>query len=223
MEVVSMKTVSRTAATAAILGILILVPVTRAVPEAGPMAEVKAAVDRVVAILSQPDADCPDPFREKLERVVKVVENNFADQEMVRRTAGAHWKKLNPEERKELTGLFTKLLWRSYMGRLKLFENQKITYSKELIDGDYAQVESLIAHRGEMIPLDYRLKRLDGRWMIYDMIIDGMSLVANYRRQFNKIINREGYPGLVSRLKKKLDEVEKQDPLSCEPPQLDKG
>ena len=205
------------------LGLILWAHPAQAATQAGPLAEVKAVVDQVLDILSRPDADCTDPFQEKLNDVWKVVEGSFADREMVRRTTGAHWKKLDPVQRRELTELFTKLLWRSYLGRLKMFEDQKITYVRELIDGNYAEVESRIIHRGERIPLNYKLKRLDGRWMIYDMIIDGMSLVANYRRQFNQIIRREGYPGLMGRLRKKLAEVENRDSTECEPPVLDKS
>jgi len=217
-----MRATLRAGAGAVVLSLSVLVPLAWGAAGAGPLAVVQDAVGQVVAILSQPDQGSTEPFQEKLKAVWTVVEKNFADQEMVRRTAGSHWKSLDPEQRKELTVLFTKLLWRSYLGRLREFENQKISYTKEMIDGDYAEVESQIVHRGEKIPLNYKLIRLDGRWLIYDMVIDGMSLVANYRRQFNQIINREGYPGLVGRLRKKLDEVENREPSNGAPPKLDK-
>jgi phospholipid transport system substrate-binding protein len=176
--------------------------------EEGPTAELKKAVDEVLAIIADESISGPGAMKKKLDLAWEVINKYFADGEMTRRVMAKHWKKRTDEEKKEMTHLFSELLRRSYLSRLELFEGQELFYDKERIDGEFAKIESHFQYHGERIPLGYSLHKIEGKWMLYDMIIDGVSLIANYRRQFGKIIRKEGYKGLVKRLETKLAEEE---------------
>ena len=172
----------------------------------GPTQELKKAVDQVLAIMVDESITGPGAMKKKLDKAWEVINLYFADEEMTRRVMAKHWKDRSVEEKKEMVHLFSELLRRSYLSRLELFEGQEIIYDKERIEGDTAKVDSHFEYHGERIPLGYSLLTKDGKWMLYDMVIDGVSLIANYRRQFSKIIAKEGYEGLVKRLKTKLTE-----------------
>jgi len=172
----------------------------------GPMAELKTTADKILAIIVDESISGPGAMKKKLDMAWKIIQDYFADEEMSRRTMAKHWQPLKPEQKKEFIYLYSELLRRSYVSKLELFEGQEISYEKERLEGDFAKVETSLKYHGERIPLGYSLIKMDGKWKIYDMVIDGVSLIANYRRQFNKIIIKEGYEGLVNRLKNKLAE-----------------
>ncbi len=174
----------------------------------GPTAELKKAVDQVLAIIVDESITGPGAMKKKLDKAWEVINLYFADEEMTRRVMAKYWKKRTAEEKKEIIHLFSELLRRSYLSRLELFEGQELFYDKERIEGDIAKIDSHMQYHGERIPLGYSLLKKDGKWMLYDMVIDGVSLIANYRRQFGKIIRKEGYKGLVKRLQTKLAEEE---------------
>lgn len=168
--------------------------------------ELKKAVDQVLAIMVDESITGTGAAKKKLDKAWEVINKYFADAEMTRRVMAKYWNKRTPEEQKEITHLFSELLRRSYLSRLELFEGQEIFYDKERIEGETAKIDSHLDYHGERIPIGYSLLKKDGKWMLYDMVIDGVSLIANYRRQFSKIISKEGYEGLVKRLKTKLAE-----------------
>jgi phospholipid transport system substrate-binding protein len=176
--------------------------------EPSPMKALKAAVDEVLAIMMDKTITGEGAAKKKLDKAWVIINRYFADAEMARRTLGVHWPKIKPEEQKEFTHLYSELLRRSYLSRLALFEGQEILYDKEVIEGEYAKVDSHFDYHGERIPLGYSLIKQGGGWKVYDMVIDNMSLIANYRRQFNQIISKDGYAGLVKRLQAKLTEEE---------------
>ncbi len=194
--------------TALLCLILVAAPATPRAETGGPTAELKKAVDEVLAIIVDESISGPGAMKKKLDKAWEVINIYFADEEMTRRVMAKHWKKRTAEEKKEMTHLFSELLRRSYLSRLELFEGQEMIYTKERVEGDIAKVESHFEYHGERIPLGYSMLKKDGKWMLYDMVIDGVSLIANYRRQFSKIIRKEGYKGLVKRLQTKLAEEE---------------
>lgn len=189
-----------------VAGFVFVLPEARA--EEGPTAELKKAVDQVLTIIVDKSITGPGAMKRRLDKAWGAINLYFADEEMTRRVMGKHWKKRTAEEKKEINHLFSELLRRSYLSRLELFEGQEMFYSKERVEGEMAKVDSHFEFHGERIPLGYSLLKIDGKWMLYDMIIDGVSLIANYRRQFGKIIRKEGYEGLVKRLETKLAEEE---------------
>ena len=174
-----------------------------AVARAGaPTEALRQTVDQVIKILSDPAiADKPDAKR---TQVRKVAENIFDYPDTARRSLGPHWSARTPQQQQEFVKLFADLLDRSYISKIELYHGERVKYVGENIDGAEAVVKTLITTKqGSDVPVDYRMHSQNGRWMVYDVIIEGVSLVSNYRTQFNKIIQTESYDSLVQRLRAK--------------------
>ena len=138
-----------------------------------------------------------------------IAEELFDFEEVSRRALSVHWAARTPAERAEFVALFTDLLERAYVGKIEAYAGEKIVYPAEKVDGDFAIVRSRIVPkkrtadsgvRGET-GLEYRLLRKDGRWKVYDVLIDGVSFVSTYRSQFDRIIKASSYSTLVDRLR----------------------
>jgi len=182
-------------------------------PATSPRQVVQAAVDRVVAVLEGTEASrdraergeprSPGDARPRAE-VRRIAAELFDFDEMARRTLSRHWASRTRAERAEFVTLFTDLLERSYVGRIESYAGEKINYVGESVDGEYAIVRSRIVPprgRGETA-VDYRLHRRNGRWMVYDVLIDGVSFVSTYRSQFTRLISASSYGALVDALRK---------------------
>lgn len=176
------------------------------VPASGPRDVVQAAVTRVVTVLS--DAEPPpglrvhgDRGRAELRRVAGAL---FDFDEMARRTLTRHWPERTRDEQNEFIRLFADLLERAYVPRIEEYSGESIVYVAESIDGTYATVRSkVISRRRTETRLDYRLHLRDGRWRVYDILIDHVSFVATYRAEFNRIIQLTSYDALVDTLRKR--------------------
>jgi phospholipid transport system substrate-binding protein len=172
-------------------------------PVAGPRKTVERAVVSLVGVLQQSDADGRAQADRRAE-IRRIARGLFDFDEFARRTLSRHWAGRTDSERAEFVGLFTNLLERSYLNRLEAFAGERIVYTAEVIDGPYATVSSkLLAPRRSAIRLDYRMRWRDGRWQAYDVLIDGVSFVATYRAQFDRLIQAESYSALVERLRKR--------------------
>jgi phospholipid transport system substrate-binding protein len=161
-----------------------------------PTDALKQGVDRVLQIIGRPGDHAAE--------IRKLAQSLFDFEETARRTLGPHWSARTPEERREFVGLFTDLLERAYVRRIDDGAGGTVTYTADSIDGDEATVRTrVVTKQGTEIPLDYRMHRKNGRWLVYDVNIEGVSLIANYRTQFNKVIQTESYDALVRRLRSK--------------------
>jgi phospholipid transport system substrate-binding protein len=139
--------------------------------------------------------------------VRKIANDIFDFAEIAKRSLARHWQGRSEAERKEFVGLFADLLERSYISKIELYGGEKILYTGERIDGDAASVTTkIITKNGTEVPIEYRLLRQSDRWLVYDVSIEGVSLVSNYRTQFNKIIQTSSYAELVKKMKAKQDE-----------------
>jgi len=169
--------------------------------------QLKGAIDRVVTTLESPALKGDGKAAERRRAVRKIANEIFDFGEIARRSLGRYWQPLSEAQRSEFVGLFGDLLERSYISKIELYGGEKIIYSGERVDGDLATVSTkIITKNGTEVPVDYRLFRRGDRWMIYDINIEGVSLVSNYRTQFNKIIQTSGYSALVDRMKTKQTE-----------------
>src|SRR5512135_3276446 len=190
---------------------IMLVSFTLASPVAaqtatGPEAAVKASTNKVIAVLNNPELKGPSKETERRKQIREAVMERFDFGEMAKRSLGIYWKERSAAEKKEFTALFSDLLERSYINRIEGYSNEKISYENESIDGDYAVVKTrLHTTRGEEIPIDYKLINESGKWMVYDLVIENVSLVNNYRVQFNKVIRSTSYAELVKKMKNKAE------------------
>lgn len=173
---------------------------------AGPSDDVKKTVDEVVRIVASKEMKQNEQKRRQaLKKTISLV---FDYSEMAKRSLGKHWNPRTPEEKKRFAELFATLLENSYAGKIESYNNEKIVYLKEVVDGDHAEVKSkVVTAKRDEFTLDYRMINQNGKWMAYDVVIEGVSLVSNYRTQFNKIITSGGYSELVKKLETKTDEL----------------
>jgi phospholipid transport system substrate-binding protein len=169
-----------------------------------PADQVRLQIERIVKVLADPALRNPGHEHVRHVAVGKIVEETFDLREMTRRTLGPHWQGLTEAERAEFVTLFGDLLDRAYFTRIAAYNGEKITVLGDSIDGDLATVRTrIVTQQGTEVPVDYRMLRRGDRWVVYDVSIEGVSLVANYRAQFNRIIQTSSYQALVDRLRAK--------------------
>jgi len=173
---------------------------------ATPTEDVKKTVDEVVHIVASKELKKNEPKRR--QAIKKSISAIFDYGEMAKRSLGKHWNQRSAAEKKQFVELFAALLENSYAGKIESYNNEKIVYQKETLDGDYGEVKSkVVTQKRDEYALDYRLQKENGRWMVYDVVIEGVSLTSNYRTQFNRIITVNGYPELVKKLQAKTNEL----------------
>ena len=138
----------------------------------------------------------------------KVANDIFDFGEIARRSLARHWQPLTDKQRDEFVMLFADLLERSYISKIELYGGEKILYTGERVEGDQASVATrIITKNGTDVPIDYRMLKRGDRWLVYDVNIEGVSLVSNYRTQFNKIIQTASYNDLVQKMRTKQDQL----------------
>ena len=171
-----------------------------------PTESIRGMVDEVIRILSDPALKNPAQRRVLRQRVKAAVDRRFDYEEMAKRSLGSTWNKLSGSQRSEFTRLFAQLLEASYSDKLEHYSGETVNYLSETQDGQYAEVRTMLMRRNDRIPMNYRLINQSG-WMIYDVVIEGVSLVSNYRSQFSRILSQESYSELVRRLRTKVNEL----------------
>ncbi|MGH7915491.1 MAG: MlaC/ttg2D family ABC transporter substrate-binding protein [Candidatus Binataceae bacterium] len=186
-----------------------------AVTGSDPTAMVKAVIDQATAVVR----DTQTPAAERDKKLREIAEANFDFTNMARTTLGYHWRQLTPQQRAEFIPLFTSFMENVYLSKLEEYSVQKlretasasnVSFTGQRYDGaNYAEVHSTVLLKGQPPPIkvDYLLERSGTSWKIYDLDIDAISVMANYRNQFNRVLNNDGYPALVSMLRKKVQEL----------------
>lgn len=172
---------------------------------AGPPTEIaRKVIEKALEALSDPS--CQGEARR--QKVKSIVDPHFDYQEMAKRCLGPAWGKLSAGQRLEFVQLFAQLLEASYSDKIEKYAQRvKIDYTGEILEGEYAEVRTVVVRANDRIPLNYRFLQEDGTWKVYDVVIEGVSLVSNYRSQFSRIIHESGYAELVKRLKTKVSEL----------------
>ncbi|MBI2206597.1 MAG: ABC transporter substrate-binding protein [Candidatus Rokubacteria bacterium] len=172
-----------------------------------PTEHLRLQVERVIKTLDDPELKKESRARERRQAVRKIADDIFDFTETAKRSLGRHWANRSAAEREEFVRLFTDLLERSYLSKIETYGGEKVHYGGDAVDGDVATVKTRIATKGGTeIPIDYKMLKRGDRWLVYDVAIEGVSLVANYRTQFNKIIQTSSYQELVKKLKTKQEE-----------------
>ncbi len=176
---------------------------------AGPATDqVKNSVERVLKVVQDQELKKPQNAEKRRTQIREVARGLFDFEEMAKRALARHWAARTPEQRKRFIELFTDLLENSYVSKIESYGGEKIVYLPEQAEGDTVTVRSkIVTQRGTEIPLDYRLQKKGDRSEVYDVAIEGVSLVANYRTQFNKIITQSSYEELVKKMEQKQLEV----------------
>ena len=189
----------------------VLVASAVAAPLSTPREVVQSSVGRVLVALQRTDNDAmPTSAMRRMDgrdqrrgEIRRVAAELFDFDEISRRVLSRYWTERSPEEQAEFVALFTGVLERTYIGRIEAYSGEKIIYVGEVVDGPFATVRSkVVTRRRTETPLDYKLHLRDGRWKVYDILIDHVSFVSMYRSEFARVLQREPYTGLVDRLRK---------------------
>lgn len=174
-----------------------------------PLEMTRSAVEKVLAVLKDPKLKSPEKKQERIERLKETINPIFDYDEMARRALGAHWRRRTPAEQEEYLTLFRLFIERVYADRVDLYEGERIVVGRETINGDYAEVESKVINaRGEESPVIFRLRRADAKWRVYDAMVENISVVQNYRSQFDRVISKSSYDELRKLLKEKSRQKE---------------
>ena len=171
-----------------------------------PTEAIRGAVNQGVEILQNAKLDSQKQRTQVIDQLRQIVYPLFDFNEMAKRSLGANWRRANPQQQKEFVLTFTALLEKTYADQIDLYNGQKVLYTGESIDGDYAQVDSRIIDKdGQTYSVVYRLHKVDGKWKIYDVIAENISLVNNYRSQFNRVIAKSSFDELLKTMKEKAN------------------
>ena len=186
-----------------VAAVILLIGGASAEPGGAATEAVRSTINEVIRILK--DAELKKPGRAEERRLLleKVIGDRFNYDEMARRSLGAQWNKLSDKERQEFVDLFKGLLSGSYVDKIEGYSGEQVHYLNERLEADYAEVLTKVASDKTEIPLDYRLLNKSGDWRVYDVVVDGVSLVNNYRSQFTKIIRESSYADLLEKLREK--------------------
>ena len=170
-----------------------------------PMAAVRETVTRILRILDNPTLKDPGKHKQRRRMLEKIATSRFDYAEMSKRVLGSSWKSLTQTQRNEFVEVYKSFLSEKYAGRIEDYAGRKqgVGYLTERMEGSYAKVRTELRSDKTTIPMDYRLSLKDGLWFAYDIIIDGVSLVGNYRSQFQKIIRESSYDQLVTKLRER--------------------
>lgn len=175
---------------------------------AGPIEELKPKLDALIGILLDPALKGDEKKVERRARIMEHVSSGFDFREMSQRVIGKEWRELTPEKQDHFQQLFTKLLENAYIGKFESYSGQEIQFLGERLKDDRAIVSTQIENNGQLIPIDYVMVKKEAKWMVYDINIEGVSLVRNYMEQFKSILRRDKFDGLVKLLEEKNSNLE---------------
>jgi phospholipid transport system substrate-binding protein len=169
-----------------------------------PTDQVRSTVDQVLAILQEPTLKGDGRQKERRDQLRQVIFARFDFSEMARRSLGPEWRRRTPAEQQEFVNLFTDLLQESYIGTIESYNGDKVLYNREFQDQDNAEVQTTLTTRSEAAySINYRLRLVGKDWKVYDVVIENISLVNNYRSQFSRVIGKSSYEELVRTMKEK--------------------
>jgi phospholipid transport system substrate-binding protein len=151
--------------------------------------QIRTTVDQVLATLQDPNLKSDAKKKERRDRLRQIVYSRFDFAEMAKRSLGSHWQRRSPQEQQEFVKLFTNLLEDTYLDKIESYNGEKFKYTRENQDKNYAEVDTkIITKKGEEFSINYKLQSANGEWKVYDIIIENISLVNNYRSQFNRVL-----------------------------------
>jgi phospholipid transport system substrate-binding protein len=171
--------------------------------ETTPTEDVRTSVEAVIALLKDDQLD-RDIRRDKMR---EVIDKRFDFRAMSQRTLATNWKKASDSEKQKFTELFSELIQNSYVSKIESYTNETVEYPAEKKKGRKAVVNTLIITSSAEIPVNYSVYQKDGSWLVYDVIIEGVSLISNYRSSYQEIVKKDGFDGLLARMEEKIREL----------------
>jgi phospholipid transport system substrate-binding protein len=189
--------------------LMTVVSVSMPVPSVAgePTAAMKVTIDEVLRIVRDKELKQPAKTEARRHMLETVVSARFDYAEMSRRALGAPWNQLTDQQKQEFVDLFRTLLTNSYADKIETYSGEGVEYLNERTEKEYAEVRTKVLSGKTEIPLDYRLINKADEWRVYDVVVDNVSLVNNYRGQFTKILRASSYTDLVDQLRKKSDKL----------------
>lgn len=183
--------------------LLAALAVTAHAAHASPKAEMTQTIDNIITIASaHPGDEGKTVRRQKLRELINP-KFNFA--EMSKRSLGANWNDLSASEQAEFTTVFSELLARTYLSKIETVKPGMVKVESEQVELPRAIVKTVVVSKGDTFPIDYKLINSNNRWQVYDVVIENIGLVANYRNEFSGIIRKDKFSGLMERLRKKIE------------------
>lgn len=171
-----------------------------------PTEQIKGTVDKALLVLKDPRFKAPAKTKERRDQLRQILFARFDFAEMAKRSLGGNWRRRTPQEQEEFVRLFTDLLERAYADIIESYSDEKIIYLNERIDGGFADVGSkIVTGRGEEYSIYYKAHMVSNEWKIYDVVAENISLVNNYRSQFNRVISNSSYEELLRRMRDKAE------------------
>jgi phospholipid transport system substrate-binding protein len=172
-----------------------------------PLALIQTGTDRALQILRSAQSGAGPGLRERRAEILRIVDEYFDFGEMAKRALGRPWKDQPPQKQQEFVELFKQLIFNNYVGRVETYTgtNERVVYDEQKIEGEYALVKTrVLDYKNTNVQLDYRLRLIQGEWKVYDVVVEGVSLVENYRGQFNSILANKTFDALLSQLREKV-------------------
>ena len=182
----------------------VLCQVASAAAVTDPVVFIKEAVDEIISILQDEKLAAPAHKVERKKRVVTIVEKKFDFREMSMRSLAKHWQARSPEEQDRFVSLFKQLLENTYITKVETYSGEKVLFKKAAVQGSRAIVYSDLVRKNVLTPVNYKLKKQDDSWVVYDVEVEGVSLVNNYRTQFASILSKEDFPALIAKLEERV-------------------
>ena len=190
-----------------IFGLFLAIIFLSASAQAGmPTDQIKGTMDKAVLVLKDPRLKPPAKVSERRDQLRQILFARFDFTEMAKRALGSNWRRRTPQEQEEFVRLFTEILERAYADIIETYTDEKIIYLNERIEGGFADVGSkILTSRGEEYSVSYKAHLVSNEWKVYDVIAENISLVNNYRSQFNRVIANSSYEELLRRLRDKAE------------------
>lgn len=173
-----------------------------------PTETIKEAVDRIIEVLKDPKVNSQDGKSDVIRVLSDMADDYFAFDELTMRSVGRPWLKMSEEQRAEFIKSFRRLLELTYLQKIRQYDDEKVEYKRELVKGDRAMVLTSVVAKDTVYSVNYKLIKRDSRWYVYDIIGENISLVKNYRQQFNEILHDGSVQDLIDKIKEKVEKLE---------------
>jgi phospholipid transport system substrate-binding protein len=173
-----------------------------------PTEQLRQTADRVLSVLQDSRLKSADKQKERRDQIRQIVASRFDFAEMAKRSLGSNWQKVNNDEQRQFVELFTELLEKSYADQIESYDGEKIVYGRENVSQDQADVDTkILTKKGEQISVNYKLRSAGNDWKVYDVVIENISLVNNFRSQFNRVLANASFAELLKKLQSKSVEI----------------